>query len=196
MIVKTGVAALIGLGLRLHELQATRVVRCHEDPGGNFEERTEWKHLTVAEKAEINHRLFFPAELHMAGFEIEPESQIVRLDQRVWWSIRSATEGRHDGWIRLGERADFPVAQGSGTTDSRVPLSVDVSEENPARVAVNVIAPPPKTALILSVVGSILGTLLASLPAWLTWFDARRKLALEAKDGDGAQIAQPESRKP
>ena len=74
--------------------------------------------------------------------------------------------GKLTGWIYISQQEQ----ENQGVPAAQISLNEDGGNSFTTRVR-----PIPVTlGYLLSVIGSVIGTLLVSLPAWLAWYDKRK----------------------
>jgi len=119
-----------------------------------------------SEERLVAERLRARATLALAGAETSPEDPIsLSVRSPIYWSVRPKSPGTLRGWIsiesetvqNLDQKAEVEM-----TTDAKTAFTIRIHKET---------LTVPYT---LSVIGGILGTLLASVPAWLAWYDKRK----------------------
>jgi hypothetical protein len=109
---------------------------------------------------EVQSVLRMPIEAHLslAGAETSPKDEIAIMPrgQIAYWSIKATDTGVLNGWVAITNQKDSSDVQVIANSDQRK-FSVKVSRNRPDPV------------YLFGVIGSIMGALLASLPAWLNW---------------------------
>jgi len=167
------------VGIRVQVMRATAErQRCIQDSSSFGAEirtdpavqRVELKDFSEDERKRLK-QVPIQATLFLAGAEYVPkESAPVTEDSPTFWSVRPNGTGDLKGWIRLESMTPKMAGQ---PQQSEVLVSVSSASDAQA-FTTEVRTAAPSLGYILSVVGSILGTLLASAPAWLAWLDKRR----------------------
>jgi hypothetical protein len=123
-----------------------------------------WKDLTPDERRLVEDTRLL-ATLALAGVEFAPKEPVqISAKVPVYWSVRPTSSGSLAGWVSLST-ADQP-----GADIVRVNLSKDAKSSFLTKIR----AVPVTMRYVLSAIGSCIGTLLASLPAWLAWYDKRK----------------------
>ncbi len=103
----------------------------------------------------------------------------------VYWSVRPSNPGSLTGWVRIEPATRLRVEDNPRQHE----VSIRVLAAAEAQTfSTKVRSPAPTLGYVLSVLGSVIGTLLASLPAWLAWYEKRRQ---EIGQGSTKRIVVP-----
>jgi len=175
--VSLGSNFIVGVRIQIQQATAERQ-RCIQDSNSFSTElrtdpvvqRIDLKDFSDDERKRLK-QVPIQATLFLAGAEYAPnEPASVSEESPTFWSVRPASTGELKGWIRLESRTAKLDGQ-----PQQSELLVSVSNATDAQAfSTEVRTATPSLGYILSVLGSIFGTLLASAPAWLAWLDKRR----------------------
>ncbi|MDM8540254.1 hypothetical protein QUF90_04130 [Desulfococcaceae bacterium HSG9] len=140
--------------------------------------------LTNAEKDHVTKYakrvLEYEATLNIAGLSVKPTESIpLNINNTVWWSVKPEKTGNYAAVFDFRRKKRSYENEEAEILGQRT-FSIKVVSAFNSNV---------KT--IISILGGILGALLASLPAWITWYESRVK---KIKQPNKANSADAKSR--
>ena len=108
--------------------------------------------------------------LNVAGMEVTPAGETwAWINRRMIWSLRAKESGEYKGLVRFREPSHSSNKPVRGLETKELQFSVLVTK-------------PVDAYLIVIGIVNVLGWLLATLPAWLTWWEKRKQSRLRADE--------------
>ena len=140
-----------------------------EDPSNPLiPKQVRYSKLTNAEKSYATkyaeRTLKYEATLNIAGLSVKPtESISLSINNTVWWSVKPEKKGLYTAVFDFRrKKRSFENEEAKILGKKTFSIKVVSAFNNNVKT-------------IISIFGGILGALLASLPAWITWYESRKK---------------------